>query len=162
MTRGKQLYSAICICLLLPFAGMAQNGPRSINDERDFLGFTTSNPPVITIATAAEYQNGKFSDAPSSILLAVGIAWTVSVRAQTATLNNGINTIPVNQVTIQVVGATFGTGVITLSTTNQVVASSVLTLGSSFNFRYTLKGGNHLLQPAGNYTGTVIFSTTGL
>lgn len=157
-----------CIILCSLFCCLqlhAQKGPHpeSIYDERDFLGFTTSSPPPIDIATPAEYQNGKFSDAPSSILLALGLAWTVSIRSQTANLTSGSNNIPVSNVTVQVVGVSgIGTGVVTLSTTSQVIASGVLALTANFSFRYTMKGGNHLLVPAGTYTSSIIFTTTGL
>ena len=151
------------LTLLTPWQLHAQSGgPENIDEERDFLGFTTTSPPAITIGTAAEYQHGKYSDAPSSILLALGIAWTISVRAQSADLSSGANTIPVSNVTIQVVGGAFGTGVKTLSTTSQVVASGILALAASFNFRYTMAGGAHLLKPAGSYAVQVIFTTTGL
>lgn len=155
------------LALLTPWQLCAQSaqqpgGPKSIYEERDFLGFTTTSPAPITIGTAAEYQNGKYSDASSSILLAFGIAWTISVRTQSADLTSGVNTIPVSNVTIQVVDGAFGTGIKTLSTSPQVVASGILALAASFSFRYTMAGGAHLLKPAGSYTVQVIFTTTGL
>lgn len=164
-SRYKLCITGLMIWLPLHSFAQSEGGPQSstsIHDESDFLGFTTSSPPIMTFSTPADYQNGKFSDAPSSIVLTLGLAWTVSVRAATANLTSGTNTIAISNVTVQVVGASFGTGIITLTTSNQTIASGVLALLANFNFRYTMKGGTHLLKPAGDYTATVIFSTTGL
>lgn len=128
-----------------------------------------------TINTQDLYNNGTTADFPAQVtrtlLLGLLANITLTVQANSAALASGANTIPLNNVTIQVTKAKMGTKsltvnspVIHLSTAPQTILSTsiLLSLGAklSISLRYAVTGGTNLLKAAGSYSTGLNFHLT--
>jgi hypothetical protein len=134
----------------------------------------TVNPGAVsfTINNATLYRNGNSitytAHLQQTLLLSVG--WSLTVRASSANLTSGANSIPAGNVKVQVTSATYGSSnvpgpfpVVSLSNSNQaVIPSSGLVLGLlstlRVNLKYTVAGDANLLKPAGTYATQLTFT----
>jgi hypothetical protein len=128
------------------------------------------NPAQTTVRlnfnNATDYQNGVFMDNLSHLEVTSTGGFQIKVKSSGTFLQNGINTIPVNTITLRptvtsgYTDAGLGLQTITLSATNQQMVTTPN--GSSrmfFDVRYTASGGQpYINKPAGTYVTTITFS----
>ncbi len=123
--------------------------------------------PTINVPTMTDYRNGVTINQTSlQVSGTANSTYTLTVRASSANLTSGANTIPVNLIGITV--TTAGVGATTekrLSTTAQTLLTNRPTAAfNNFNIalQYKLYSDPALLKPAGLYTTTLTFSLTGI
>lgn len=141
-------------------------------ESRFALALIATPPQAIEFLTVDHYKNGVTITHPTLTISGVaGVLWTIQVRAA-GNLQNGSFTIPIEGISIGATSFT-GTGInlltgstnVVLSTTNKTLISgalSLLNLNVVANLTYRASGGVDFLKPAGNYTTTLTFTTTGL
>ncbi len=143
------------------------------NEESRFaLAIIVTPPQALEFLTVEHYRNGVTITHPTLTISGIaGVLWTIQVRAA-GNLQNGSFTIPIGRISLGATSFT-GTGVnlltgstnLVLSTANQTLISgalSLLNLNIVANLTYRASGGVDFLEPAGNYTTTLTFTTTGL
>ena len=128
------------------------------------------NPAQTTVqlqfANVTDYQNGVSLDEPAHIEVTSTGGYQVKVKSSGASLQNGVNTIPVSTITLTPTlssgfadaGVAFQT--VTLSSTEQQMITTPN--GSSrivFDVQYRASGGQpYIDKPAGTYVTTLTFS----
>ena len=121
--------------------------------------------------TAADYNSEKTATVAKSLIVTSTKNFDVKVKADGANFNNGINTIPVNVLTIKAAtgGTVAGTkNTVVLSTTDQVlIANAPLGSALTLNLDYTIPAAKSsssdiLGKPAGTYTQNVTYTATAL
>ncbi len=167
MNRFLRQLALFAGCLLLGFDCLGQpfTAETPLPEESGLLiGISVpSNPPPLNFSTISDYQNGVSVTHPTFRLsVFLGVAWSLEVRA-TTNLQSQSYQIPVAGIGLQ----STNVGVrpeIFLSTTNQLLASGLanLFLNQNVIIRYRALGGSNFLQPAGNYTTTLVFTYAGL
>ncbi len=142
-------------------------------DSRPVTVTLNLNTPTISflVNSANAYNTGVTLANQNTLSVADNVGsgnYTLTVRASSANLTSGANTIPVSQVTIQLVnigGLAYGGPVITLGTTAQTLTnypySGAAFTGQQLLLTYKLLGGTALLKPAGTYGTTLTYTVTG-
>ncbi|UAY55388.1 hypothetical protein [Arachidicoccus terrestris] len=134
------------------------------------LGQVTVNPTSVSfnINSKALYTNGTSATYSNQITRTLALALLANIRlvisANSNALTNGSNTIPLNNVTVQVASVKIGNSpvsgtfpVIHLTNGNQELmtnTTALLSLGAklTISLKYSVQGGVNLLKPGGSYT----------
>lgn len=128
------------------------------------LAITMLSNPSITVNSANAYINGvTISNTTLRTFVRKNTPWSLSVRAASTDLTNGVSIIPANQIKMQVTNTTVtNRPLITLSATNQTLASDLSIFAgdrtTDLIINYTLTGGAGLLKSSGNYSTTLTFT----
>lgn len=112
----------------------------------------------------SDYQNGVSVDIPNHLTVSKTNPFDIYVKAQSNTLNNGQNAIPVNCIEIGPVAGQSTIQKVTLSTTAQkIISGEAPCLDKSYSVRYSIpseKVPSLIGKPPGTYTTTITYSFT--
>ncbi|UYQ93210.1 hypothetical protein MKQ68_24310 [Chitinophaga horti] len=164
--------SRIIIAMLIVVAGLttsknvkAQNATLTVRLVAVLTMTVNETNPTLVFANAADYANGVSVTYPNALTVTSTSAYTIKVKAATADLTNGSNSIPVSNVKVQPTGTT-GIGTpsqVSLSTTDQnIVTSAPAAILKNINLQYSTDANNAAFigKPAGDYTTQITFTAT--
>lgn len=112
----------------------------------------------------SDYQNGVSVDIPNHLIVSKTNPFDIYVKAQSNTLNNGENSIPVNCIQIGPAEGQSAVQSVTLSTTAQkIISGEAPCLDKPYSIRYSIpsdKVSSLIGKPAGTYTTNITYSFT--
>lgn len=149
-----------------------------LNDVRSIKVNPSQTNVSLIFNNADDYTNGVFSNQASHLEITSTGGYIVKVKSSGPNLTNGVNTIPVNTISLtptvsssqsaNTIGATGSTGAVvvkivsttTLSSTDaQFINSPTGSTKIFYDVKYASTGGpNYINKPAGTYTTTITYS----